>query len=367
MRTLHAWLEADALNVVVVHCLAGKGRTGTVIASYLLYAGLFSSAQDAMNYFALKRSNNSWGITGPSQKRYTNYFADAIQKRVVPRSSPVVLKMIVMHTVPEFTLAPMRQGICPVLQIFSVAPHGGPARLLYSSQEGQEGEELRSFPSSDRSLAFHVNRVVRGDLLVIFSHVNAFYRMEQMLRFNIHTGMFELPRLRLTKSELDGAEGDKRFDYNFFLDLVFEEIEGDMGVTNHAVWDAAIDMEQQLFVWKQDVSSGSICFIHEPSLSVVDKIQKARILASNRGFVVGKSGWLTKKGHQVKNWKRRWFVLKDSTLSYYKSPKQTTPAGVIPVSDIWRVVSDQEVSKREEMPLCFELITCKVSNTAKIG
>ncbi len=239
--------------------------------------------------------------------------------------------------------------------------------MLFSSQEGREGEEMRSFPASDRALAFHVNRVVRGDLLIAFNHVNAFYRQEQMLRFNIHTGMFPMPRLRLTKSELDGAEGDKRFDCNFFLDLVFEEVEGDMGPANHNMWDDAIEQEKQLLIWQTDISSGAICFAPDMGQSTVDKIQKARDLASNLGFTVGKSGWLTKMGHQVKNWKRRWFVLKQSTLSYYKSPKHGTPAGVIPISDVWRVVSDPEVSKREEMPHCFELITCKASNTAKIG
>jgi len=32
-------------------------------------------------------------------------------------------------------------------------------------------------------------------------------------------------------------------------------------------------------------------------------------------------GWLTKRGHTVRNWKRRWFVLKDPVLAYYKSPR----------------------------------------------
>lgn len=31
-------------------------------------------------------------------------------------------------------------------------------------------------------------------------------------------------------------------------------------------------------------------------------------------------GWATKQGHIFKTWKRRWFVLKDSTISYYVSP-----------------------------------------------
>ncbi len=122
VRTMHAWLEADAKNVVVIHCLAGKGRTGTVIASYLLYTGLFSDANDAMNYFALKRSNNSWGITGPSQKRYTQYFSDIIHKKWVPCTAPLRLKMVIMHTIPQFTLTPIRQGICPVLLVYSNSP-----------------------------------------------------------------------------------------------------------------------------------------------------------------------------------------------------------------------------------------------------
>jgi protein-tyrosine phosphatase len=73
LQTIHTWLLADPLNIIAVHCLAGKGRTGTVIASYLLYCGLFANTEEALNYFACKRSLTINGVTVPSQRRYVNY------------------------------------------------------------------------------------------------------------------------------------------------------------------------------------------------------------------------------------------------------------------------------------------------------
>lgn len=360
VKTIHGWLEADHMNVVVVHCLAGKGRTGTVIASYLLYSGLFDTAPDAMRYFAIKRSNNNWGITGPSQKRYIQYFAHTTKNLCQVRKSSLHLKRVVMHTIPRFTLGPMRQGICPILQVYQIPPWGGAPLLVFSSQEGRDGEETRTFPASDRALAFHVEREVYGDLLIVFLHVNAFYRTEQMLRFNIHTGLVTLPRLRLMKNELDGAEGDKRFAYNFFLELLFEEL------PETSISHSQQIAEQALFALHPvQHMGGEICFMADNATSTLEKIQKARDIASSRGSTAGKSGWLMKKGHQVKNWKRRWFVLKDSALSYYRSPKDASPAGVIPVADIWRVSLDPELSKREDMPHCFELVTSKAA--ASVG
>lgn len=42
-RTIDAYLSADPSHVVAIHCLAGKGRTGLVAASYLLYSGYYLS------------------------------------------------------------------------------------------------------------------------------------------------------------------------------------------------------------------------------------------------------------------------------------------------------------------------------------
>jgi len=42
------FLEEDEQNVVVIHCIAGKGRTGTVIACYLLYKSFYTAPEEAL-------------------------------------------------------------------------------------------------------------------------------------------------------------------------------------------------------------------------------------------------------------------------------------------------------------------------------
>jgi small GTP-binding protein len=46
-----------------------------------------------------------------------------------------------------------------------------------------------------------------------------------------------------------------------------------------------------------------------------------------------KKGYLTKQGHFIINWKRRWFVLKGDYLYYYKTMTDDMPAGVIYLRD----------------------------------
>ena len=45
------------------------------------------------------------------------------------------------------------------------------------------------------------------------------------------------------------------------------------------------------------------------------------------GMKETKAGFLLKQGHRVKNWKRRWFVLRGTVLAYYRKPGDDDPAG----------------------------------------
>lgn len=60
---MHKFLKKDVKNIVIVNCNAGKGRTGTSIACYLMFSGLAENAVDAITYYGWKRFKHGRGVT----------------------------------------------------------------------------------------------------------------------------------------------------------------------------------------------------------------------------------------------------------------------------------------------------------------
>ena len=151
---------------------AGKGRTGTIIVAYFLFCGLFDSADEALNFFAYRRSLQCWGVTGPAQlsydtppnanrscchaaaaailcststhpppthtSRYIQYAEDILKRGIEPSPQPLLLKSISLNMTPKFGSGPGDKGCTPFFEIYLLERE---AHLLYSSIE--MGDEIR--------------------------------------------------------------------------------------------------------------------------------------------------------------------------------------------------------------------------------
>ncbi|KAL2240374.1 UNVERIFIED_CONTAM: Phosphatidylinositol 3,4,5-trisphosphate 3-phosphatase and protein-tyrosine-phosphatase PTEN1 [Sesamum indicum] len=73
---VHSWLSSDPKNIAVVHCMAGKGRTGLMVSCYLVYTGM--SAEKALQVYAERRTTNNEGVSIASQRRYVAYWEKAL-------------------------------------------------------------------------------------------------------------------------------------------------------------------------------------------------------------------------------------------------------------------------------------------------
>ncbi|KAH3758281.1 Phosphatidylinositol-3,4,5-trisphosphate 3-phosphatase [Pelomyxa schiedti] len=163
VKSMDSWIKADYQNTCVVHCLAGRGRTGTVISCYLNYSGMFTNAVDALAYFGKKRSMTETGVSQPSQIRYVEYFTHCL-KGFMPFPRKKILRMVKFGPLPPFLCT---QPL-PVIDIYDMSTY--PARLLRSTSSlASNSATSEIFSFTNGKLIFRLNDVVQGDVMVTLS------------------------------------------------------------------------------------------------------------------------------------------------------------------------------------------------------
>ncbi|PAA50501.1 hypothetical protein BOX15_Mlig032453g1 [Macrostomum lignano] len=103
-NSVRDWLAAHEQNIIVVHCKGGKGRTGTMICTYMVDSDIYENAKECLDFFGLKRTDYQQGIKfqgveTPSQNRYVGYF-ETVKKEFnyeMPPDTPLIVRKIIIH------------------------------------------------------------------------------------------------------------------------------------------------------------------------------------------------------------------------------------------------------------------------------
>lgn len=265
LMSIESWLKADERNVAILHCLTGRGRTSTVLAAFLCWTGEagFHDPTAALEYIARCKRLDVETLTIPSQRRYASYFANMLDG-VRPSQPPLLLKRIIMSEAPAFGKCPPNEkrgkpdgqedelGCAPYLQIFKAGQLVFTTAAAMSYTQGKD--DLPFCVPSDGPISFPIELVVQGDILVRCRHLTKKGQRVSMFRAAFHTGYVPPKVLRLSKSQLDGACSDKRFDNDFFLDLIFEACDAEMA-SQHLMSAQEEDVEEKVDTSSQDTEN----------------------------------------------------------------------------------------------------------------
>lgn len=111
------WLDADNKNVAIIHCLTGKGRTSSLISCLLTWLGEFEEPILALDYICQRKKTTIDILTIPSQRRYLDYFSSIING-IQPKSKPLLLRRVIINSIPKFGNNNNNEGCRPYIQLF---------------------------------------------------------------------------------------------------------------------------------------------------------------------------------------------------------------------------------------------------------
>ena len=123
---------------------------------------------------------------------------------------------------------------------------------------------------------------------------------------------------------------------------------------------AAADAEMAAEAAAAAVEAEALRLAQEAAAAVQER-RAARLAAMSmetRPEAVAHAGWLLKRGHLVRNWKRRWCVLEDGVLSYHASEADATKGaakGALSLLGTEMRCARQPQEETEELPVVFRL------------
>ncbi|XP_052608802.1 phosphatidylinositol 3,4,5-trisphosphate 3-phosphatase TPTE2-like [Peromyscus californicus insignis] len=225
-KEVNDWMAQHPENIVAIHCMGGKGRTGTMVCACLIAGEIVLNAKESLYIFGKRRTDKTssskfQGIETPSQNRYVKYFEKLkvrYQSRLPPRTLLVIKRFII------YSIHGVGKGDGSDLEI---------QIIMWQ-------ETIFSCFSSKNCMIFHdveTDRVIIDvykcpalyeDVKVKFLCPNLpKYYDDCPFFFWFHTAFIRKNRLYLPRNELDNPHKSKTWNIyssNFAVEVYFEEI-----------------------------------------------------------------------------------------------------------------------------------------------
>uniref|UniRef100_F7AUS6 Phosphatidylinositol 3,4,5-trisphosphate 3-phosphatase TPTE2-like n=1 Tax=Monodelphis domestica TaxID=13616 RepID=F7AUS6_MONDO len=220
------WMEQDSENVIVVHCLGGKGRTGTMICIWLIASEQFETAKESLEYFGKRRTDLTsgtkyQGVETPSQSRYVEYFALIKNKYnwTVPQKRMLQIRAIIIYSIQG-----VGRGDGSDLKISVIANKRQVFSCKFSSSKNCQvfcHENVDSI-----TVKFSDCPNIYGDVKIKFFSSSAIPKLYDKCSFFFwfNTAFIDNNRLYLSRNELDNPHKQKTWNIyreNFAVELLF--------------------------------------------------------------------------------------------------------------------------------------------------
>jgi len=257
------WLTQDEKNIAVIHCKAGKGRTGLMISAWMLYSREWATAKDALTFYAAMRTYNQKGVTIPSQIRYVYYFEESLKSP--PENKTLLLNKVTFHTLPKVAHIPdvnFHVHVGKTL-VFSYKDHEeklkklDPSKINHQKKTPKKTKKDGEDEEEEETAMFDCGNIpVCGDINVEFSE-----KSSKIFAFWFSSLFVKDNRLILKKEELDKAHkdtGHKSYHANFRIELSFSDLSPDQAQAHAASPTiVASDNQAQISSISADASSSS--------------------------------------------------------------------------------------------------------------
>ncbi|XP_069129758.1 phosphatidylinositol 3,4,5-trisphosphate 3-phosphatase TPTE2-like [Argopecten irradians] len=227
------FMSADPQNVIAIHCKGGKGRTGTMICTWLIDCGLFEDAEESLDYFGDRRTDLTvgktfQGVETPSQSRYVGYY-EKVKKDLKGQLPPRKEKKMTSVKIEGLTGVGNGDGSDFSMEIRV------DGLLIYECRFGDNINcQMMKYTDSDSIVVNLQNSpTLFADVkLRFFSSAKNIPKIYDNCAFFLwfHTSFIEDNQLRLTRDEIDNPHKKKAkevYRENFAVELKFEDADDD--------------------------------------------------------------------------------------------------------------------------------------------